>query len=230
MPPKVAQQGLLKQKYQENEKIVQDEDGNSIIEGFIDDERYTRTSHTSAKFYNTYYEGGYWAVRCWESDIPNGCIIEHSFLKDKAGFKFEFSGDDFSKATKVTLDFNNPDIDKEWTIMASGEPVTSTGPIEGSKADYIDYNLTGAQVMSIAWVYKGEFIFSVYYVKDLSYIHAKKFVQWAHKIQNKKPPKQAPKAVELNDNLNHIHGERSHSHALPAQGKAHKHGNGPLGR
>lgn len=37
-------------------------------------------------------------------------------------------------------------------------------------------------------------------------------------------------AVNDNDSIQHSHGARSHSHALPVQGKAHRHGSGAVGK
>ena len=47
------------------------------------------------------------------------------------------------------------------------------------------------------------------------------------KTNNQRPPRAVQR---FSGSVRHSHGGRFHSHKLPPQGKAHRHGNGPLGR
>ncbi len=51
----------------------------------------------------------------------------------------------------------------------------------------------------------------------------------ARKARGKNPPKKIRNS-HSNSGNSHLHGSRRHSHKLPAQGKAHRHGGGPIGR
>lgn len=130
---------------------------------------------------------------------------------------------------------------KEMTIrIGSGSPVSSRRSFTGGQAKNLVKQMAKGTVVKTryySWPYsvaKGGKV-TIYGLTE-----ALRYAEWVLSgnhtpLAVSAPPKPAKPAQPIKKAapqgvLYHMHGDRGHSHAFPAQGKAHQHGGGPIGR